>query len=88
MLGLSQAESAGLWETLVELMLIKPEKYVFPRRSESQSHRGSNRPPIPHAFLPFCLLQAVADKYGCVIVIHGLGVQEVHVRPRGAGGTC
>ena len=79
MLGLSPAESAGLWETLVELMLVKPEKYGFSRtaRDRNRIEALNNL----HAFLPFCLLQAVADKYCCVIVVHGLGGQEVHVRP-------
>ena len=78
-LGLSSAESAGLRETLVELKLIKPEKYGFSGAAWDCSRIEALKD--SQAFLPFCLLQAVADKYGCVIVIHGLGGQEVHVRP-------
>ena len=60
-------------------MLIKPEKYGFSPTAWDRNRIEALKD--PHAFLPFCLLQAVADKYACVIVIHGLGGQEVHVRP-------
>ena len=63
----------------MELMLIKPEKYGFSRTARDLNRIEALKD--PHAFLPFCLLQAVADKYGCVIVIHGLGGEEVHLRP-------
>ena len=76
MLGLSPAESSGIRETLSMIIVNKPERYGFSHPAHDRIEALKD----PWAFLPFFLLQAMADKCLCTIVIHGLGEQEVHVR--------